>query len=223
MGTLRLIGRGLSDSLEHLLLFAVLTFAWWAAVLLVVPGPGATVALFAMTDPRRAIDPPEWREGVEVGWRNLRRGWALALLTLPLPAVLLWNLGFYAADTGRLGWLVPAWVLMLGLFLAMGAYAFSVSALTDAPVREALKVGAILVATRPGRAVVIAAICWLLIALGTLLVVPLVMLVPAMVAAIVNRVVAAGLGLTVVDPLAPTAERVHEEQARLGRRSRFGP
>lgn len=223
MGTVRLIGRGLSDTLEHLLLFALLTFGWWAAVLLVIPGPGATVALFAMTDPRRAIDPPEWREAVALAWRNLRRGWALTLLTLPLPAILVWNLGFYAADTGRLAWLIPAWVLMLGLFLALGAYAFSVSALSGATVREALKAGAILVATRPGRAVAMTAIGWLFIVIGAALVVPLVMIVPAMVAAIVNRIVAAGLGLTIVDPLAPTEERAREDRTRAGRRSRFGP
>ena len=223
MGTVRLIGRGFSDALEHLLLFALLTFAWWAAVLLVIPGPGATIALFAMTDPRRAIDPPDWREAVAVARRNLRRGWALALLTVPLPVVLIWNLGFYGTDGGRLGWLIPVWVLLLGLFLALGAFAFSVSALTDAPAVDALKAGAVLVAARPGRAVFTSVIGWLLVALGTILVVPLVMLVPALVAAIVNRVVAAGLGLAIVDPLAPTEERAREERTRAGRRSRFGP
>ena len=223
MGTVRLIGRGLSDTLEHLLLFSLLTFAWWAAVLLVFPGPGATVALFAMTDPRRAIDLPEWREAVAVARRSLRRGWALALLVLPVPAMLLWNLSFYAGDSGRFGLLIPLWLILLALSVAIGAFAFSVSALLDAPAIDGLRRAAWIVVARPGRAVVVGVVGWLLVVLGGLLVVPLVMFVPAMVAAIVNRVVLAGLGLAVTDPLAPTDERRHEEQVRRGRRSRFGP
>jgi hypothetical protein len=53
-------------------------------------------------------------------------------------------------------------------------------------------------------------------------VVPLVMFVPTLTAAVVNRVVLDGLGLPVLDPLAPTAERLVEEQQRAAA-SRFGP
>ena len=53
MGTLRLIGRGLTDTLESLLPFVLLTLAWWICLCLVIPAPAATVTLAAMTDPRR--------------------------------------------------------------------------------------------------------------------------------------------------------------------------
>ena len=218
---MRLIGRGLSDTLEHLLPFSLLTLGWWAAMLLVVPGPGATLALFGMTDPRRAVDPPEWREAVRATRRNLRRGWAIALLAAPLSVVLLWNLSAYAYGSGRFGWLVPLWLLLLGLLLAVGLYACSVSALMDQPAWAALKRAAALVGLRPGRALATVLVGWLLVAVGGALVVPLVMLVPALVAALVNRVVLDGLGVSVVDPLAPTTERLREERTR--RPSKFGP
>jgi hypothetical protein len=48
------------------------------------------------------------------------------------------------------------------------------------------------------------------------------MFVPALIAAVVNRVVLDGLGSPVLDPLAPTDERLVEEQRRATA-SRFGP
>ena len=221
MGTVRLIGRGLSDTLEHLLAFSLLTLGWWVAVLLVVPGPGATLALFGMVDPRRAIDRPEWRDAVRETRRNLRRGWALALLAAPLPGVLLWNLSAYAYGSGRFGWLVPLWLLMLGLLVAAALYACAVTALMEQPAWDALKGAAALVGFRPGRALATALVSWLLVAIGGALVVPLVMFVPALLAALVNRVVLDGLGVPVPDPLAPTEERAREERTR--RVSKFGP
>ena len=75
---------------------------------------------------------------------------------------------------------------------------------------------------RPGQALVVAIVVLCVIAAGAALVVPLVMLVPALIAAVVNRVVLDGLGLPVLDPLAPTDERLVEEEQRAAA-SRFGP
>jgi hypothetical protein len=69
---------------------------------------------------------------------------------------------------------------------------------------------------------VVTVVVLFVIAAGALLVVPLVMFVPALTAAVVNRVVLDGLGLPVLDPLAPTAERRVEEQQQAAA-SRFGP
>ena len=222
MRTLRLIGRGLADTLEHLLPFTLLTLAWWASQLLVVPGPAATVALFAMTDPRRAVDRPEWREAVAAVRVNLRRGWGLALLTLPVLAVLFANLDYYGRGGSRWAILVPLWTVLLLLAIAVALYAFAVAGLTDAGIKLALKRGAILAGIAPFRALAVTVIFWLLISIGGVLVVPLVMFMPAAIAAIVNRVVLYGLGLPVVDPLAPTEEREAEERARASA-SKFGP
>ncbi len=222
MGTLRLIGRGLTDTLESLLPFVLLTLAWWVCLFLVIPAPAATVTLAAMTDPRRGVDRPDWREALGVARRSLWRGWGVVLPFLPFIAVLLANLSYYGGGTDYWGVLVPLWTLLLLFALAGALYAFAVAGLTDVTAWSATKRAGLLVLRRPGRALVVAVMVLFASAVGAVLVVPLVMFVPALTAAVVNRVVLDGLGLPVLDPLAPTAERLVEEQRRAAA-SKFGP
>src|SRR5215211_2999295 len=222
MRTLRLIGQGLSDTLESLLPFALLTLAWWVCLFLVIPAPAATVTLATMADPRRAVARPDWREALGVVRRSLWRGWGVVLPPLPFVAVLLANLSFYGGRTDRWQALVPLWTVLLLFALAGTLYALAVAGLTDATAWSATKRAGLLVVRRPGRALVVAVVVLFVIAVGAALVVPLVMFVPALIASAVNRVVLDGLGLPVLDPLAPTDERLVEEQRRAAA-SRFGP
>jgi hypothetical protein len=222
MRTLRLIGRGLTDTLESLLPFVLLTLAWWVCLCLVIPAPAATVTLAAMADPRRAVARPDWRAVLGAVRRNLWRGWGVVLPPLPFVAVLLANLSFYGGRADRWDVLVPLWTVLLLFALAVVLYTFAVAGLTDATAWSATKRAGLLVVRRPGQALVVAVVVLFVIAAGALLVVPLVMFVPALTAAVVNRVVLDGLGLPVLDPLAPTAERLVEEQQRAAA-SRFGP
>ncbi len=222
MRTLRLIGRGLSDTLESLLPFVLLTLAWWLCLCLVIPAPAATVTLAAMADPRRAVARPDWREALGAVRRNLWRSWGVILPPLPFVAVLLANLSSYGGRTDRWDVLVPLWTVLLLFALAVVLYAFAVAGLTDETAWSATKRAGLLIARRPGQALVVTVVVLFVIAAGALLVVPLVMFVPALTAAVVNRVVLDGLGLPVLDPLAPTAERLVEEQQRAAA-SRFGP
>jgi len=222
MRTLRLIGRGLTDTLESLLPFVLLTLAWWVCLFLVIPAPAATVTLAAMADPRRAVNRPDWQEALRAVRRNLWRGWGVVLPSLPFVAVLLANLSFYGGRSDHWDVLVPLWTLLLLFALAVGLYAFAVAGLTDVTAWSATKRAGLLVVRRPGQALVVAVVVLFVIAAGAALVVPLVMFVPALTAAVVNRVVLDGLGLPVLDPLAPTDERLVEEQRRAAA-SRFGP
>src|ERR687897_652358 len=222
MKTLRLIGRGLTDTLESLLPFVLLTLAWWLCLCLVIPAPAATVTLAAMADPRRAVARPDWREVFGAVRRNLWRGWGVVLPPLPFVAVLLANLSFYGGRTERWDVLVPLWTVLLVFALAVALYAFAVAGLTDVTAWSATKRAGLLIVRRPGQALVVAVVVLFVIAVGVALVVPLVMFVPALTAAVVNRVVLDGLGLPVLDPLAPTDERRVEEQQRATA-SRFGP
>jgi uncharacterized membrane protein YesL len=222
MRTLRLIGRGLTDTLESLLPFVLLTLAWWVCLFLVIPAPAATVTLAAMADSRRAVDRPDWREVLRAVRRNLWRGWRVVLPLLPFVVVLLANLSFYGGRTDHWDVLVPLWTVLLLFALAVALYAFAVAGLTDVTAWSATKRAGLLVVRRPGQALVVAVVVLFVIAVGAALVVPLVMFVPALTAAVVNRVVLDGLGLPVLDPLAPTAERLVEEQQRAAA-SRFGP
>lgn len=222
MRTLRLIGRGASDTFEHLLPFALLSLAWWVCVALLVPAPGATVALAALTDPRRSVDRPEWREAALILRRNLGRGWGVALLTLPFVAVLGANLATYAGGASRWALFVPLWSILLVVAVAVALTAFAVAGLRDGTAAGAARLALFVVLRRPLRAVAVAVAVALLATLGALLVVPLVMLVPALAAAIVNRLVLDALEIPVPDPLAPTPEREVEERRRAVS-SRHGP
>ena len=222
MRTLRLIGQGLTDTLESLLPFVLLTLAWWVCLCLVIPAPAATMTLAAMADPRRAVDRPDWREVLGAVRRNLWRGWGVVLPLLPFVVVLLANLSFYGGRTDHWDVLAPLWTVLLLFALAVALYAFAVAGLTDATAWSAAKRAGLLIARRPGQALVVSVVVLFVITAGALLVVPLVMFVPALTAAVVNRVVLDGLGLPVLDPLAPTAERLVEEQQRAAA-SRFGP
>jgi uncharacterized membrane protein YesL len=190
------------------------SLSWWLAVFLVLPGPGATIALFQLVDPRLTseLERPGLRQSAQVTLASLKRGWILALCTLPVLILLLYNLAYYNSLESRLAILAPLWVVLLLLGLISTLSAFAMAALFDQPATVALRHGILLSAARLPRALVTVVLIWLLLFVGTLLVVPLVMFLPATIAAISSRFVFDSLGLSVHDPLAPTDERVQEEQ-----------
>lgn len=238
MQTLRIVKRGLADAFEHLLAFSLWSLTWWVgmapaavvglsqswlALLVMIPTSGMTVALFAMTDPRRAIDRPSYGEGFRVAVRSFKRGALLALVTLPIVAVLLRNITFYSENPGRFGVLVPLWAALLITGLAITLTSFAVLALLETSVPTALKAGLVIVFSRPGRAIVIFTMLLVIVALSAVLVIPAVVIAPAIIAAIVNRWVLAGMEVSVPDPSAPTEERLQEQRDRgAGRRGRRG-
>jgi hypothetical protein len=221
---LRVVLRGLSDTLENLLPFTLLSLTWWVAVFLVVPGPGATLTLFALTDPRlgSGLDRPGLREAVGITGRNLLRGWLLVFCTVPMVGVLVANLWFYGASDSRFALLVPLWFVLFVVALSVGLLAFSGAALLGLAPGTAMRRALGLTGRRLPQALVVVALLWLLLFVGTILVVPVFMFLPAVVAATANRFLLDGLGIPVVDPLTPTEER-RVEEARGRASSRFGP
>ncbi|MDQ3043568.1 MAG: hypothetical protein M3R06_00240 [Chloroflexota bacterium] len=175
---------------------------------------GPTIALFAMTDPRRIVARPDWREALEVARGSFRRGWLITLVFLSPVAILIRNLTYFGVSGSPFSSLAIFWAALLLIFCTIGAWAFAVAGLRGVNGRAALRGGARLVATHPVRAVSVSIVCWLLLALSALLIIPLIMFAPAMIAAIVNRCVLDGLGIEVEDPLEPTAERHREDRVR---------
>jgi uncharacterized membrane protein YesL len=201
------------------------SLGWWVCVFLVVPAPGATIALFRLTDPRVSseLERPGIRQSWGVVWENLRRGWGVAGLTVPVLLILIFNL-VTVGSSARLAVLVPLWVILFLLGLAATLSAFSLAALYDRPALESVKNGLLLTGARLPRALLVVILLWLIVFLGTLLVVPLFMFLPAAVASATSRLVLDGLGVEIADPLAPTDERLREEvQTQTRKRSRFGP
>jgi hypothetical protein len=220
----RIVLRGLSDTLEHLLAFTLLTLTWWLCVVTIVLAPGATIALFWAVDPRieSAFDRPGPRAFLSATIRDLRRGWKIALMTIPIIGLLIYNLWYYGSRDSSLALLAPAWMVltMIGTMITLSALA--IAGLLDEPAFSALRAGAILTGVRLWHALLVAVLLWLVIVIGIILIVPLVMFLPATVAAVVNRLVLDGLKIPIPDPLAPTDERLIEE-AIAKERKRFGP
>jgi hypothetical protein len=233
---IRVLGRGLADTFEHLLPYSVATLAWWAvvvlpvgaffllgqvalplallAVLLLVPVPGATAALFYFADPRRAVDRPEVPEVIAVARRAVRRGWAVAAATALPAAILFWNLRYYSEATQSFAWLVPLWFLLLVASVALGLTAFSVLGLTDEGVRRSFTRAAYVTLSAPIQSVFLVVVFTLYVVFGFFTVIPLILFIPALIAATINRFVLRQLRIPVVDPLAPTEERLHEQQIK---------
>jgi hypothetical protein len=223
--SLKIVARGLSDTLESLLLFTLASLLWWPCMLSVIPAPGATLALFRFADPRliaASHERPGLRESLAYGIRRSGRGWALALLTGTIGGILVYNLRFYAAHGGRFALLVPVWLVLLVIWMLITLAAFAHSALFDLPALPALRQAGVVTLAFLPRGVIVGALLVMLLAVSGVLVVPLVMFVPAACAAVINRLMLTNWRIPIPDPLTPTDERrIEEERSRAARR--FGP
>jgi uncharacterized membrane protein YesL len=223
MRGIRIVGRGLHDTLEHLLSFAVLSMSWWIGVGLIITAPAATLALFWQADPRIGTerDRPTARETLSYMRAHFFQSWGLALITMPLIGVLILNIVTIRADENKLGVLAPVWLFLLIIATFITAGAFAHVALLDFRVVPALKQSALMTAAHFPRIFIIAILLWIIIVLSTVLVIPLILFVPATFAATIERFVFDALKIPVIDPLSPTDERMIEEQKR--RSSKVGP
>jgi hypothetical protein len=223
MNGARLVGRGLHDTFENLIGYVIMTIAWWLCVFLVVPCPSATRALFIHADPRHGTltDRPSWNETVSYIWDGLWRSWRLALLTLPVLLILIYNVFLYDNGDSPFGVFTPLWTVLLFFGCAITASAYSLSALDDVDAKTAVKRAAILVVSRAPQIIVLNLLLLIILTVGTLLVVPTAMFLPMTVAATFNRFVLSTRNITIPDPLAPTDERLAE--GKSSRRKWWGP
>lgn len=220
MGGLRLIGRGIADVFEHLLPFMLASLLWWLGVLLIVTAPPATTALFAVTDPRRAIDRPEPRDVLAQFRRQAWSSWKLFLVAGPIIAVLVWDLGFYGGGAGGLAILAPLWLVLLIGACAITIASISALALTESSVSTSFRRGTYVVLSAPFRSVLLLLVSVIYTLIGMVLVVPLVLIVPPLIAATFNRLVLTQLGIAVTDPTAPTEERLLEQEIKRSKKAR---
>jgi hypothetical protein len=216
----RIALKGLSDTFEHLLPFTIASLTWWLGVITVLFAPAATRALFEATDPRIVSNSerPSVASAFPHPFAGAGRAWQLI--------VLLSNLRFYASDVNGWSLLIPLWLLVLAMLVVVGLTAFSITALLDGSLGGSIRMGAVLCFGQPRRLLSLLLVTLPVALLGIVVVVPIVTLLPATIAAIVNRFVLVSLAVPVADPLAPTGERRIEEsiehsQAQAARR--FGP
>lgn len=210
---LKLLWRGIRDLFEQFVLFCLFSLLWWLCAILIIPAPPATVALAAMTDPRRIGATPELSDAIEVFKASWKRSWGIALLTIPFLAMLFWNLTFFAGTDSPLAPMLPLWVIMLVLLFVITLYAFSVAGTMESGIRNAFRGAMYVLVSRPFMGIGLSVLLAFLIVVMTVTVLPILLIGPSLVFSIVNRFTLTILGEEIIDPSSPTTERA-DERAR---------
>ena len=208
----KLLWQGIKDLFEQFLSMIMFSIAWWLSVILIVPGPPATVTLFAMADPRRQTSTPEMSDAIAVFRSSFRRAWGFALCTVPLILILIWNLSAFAGTTDFLAAMVPLWIVMLLLLLIVTVEGFSVAGTMESGVRNAFRGAMYVLVSRPFMSISLGIFLLVLSFFMAITVLPMLLIGPALIACIVNRFVLTILGVEIIDPSAPTVERAHERE-----------
>jgi hypothetical protein len=216
--------RSVSTTTDNLFIYTIYSLLWWVGIAVIISAPAATISLFRVTDPRSVLDDnrPAFRDVGKLISSVFRRSWILTILFAPVAFVAIVNLAIYAGDQSRLSILVPFWIATLLILLLVGTASASVVGLQNAGWKDAIISAGVAITRRPLAAVVNFGAGILIIMIGAVLVVPLFLIVPAMICAIVNRYVLRSLDLAVPEPLQPSPERLAEDLAKQASR-RFGP
>ncbi len=236
MYLLRILGRGARDLYEQFAYFMMLSFAWVLAAVPMFVGytllamsplllpvaiftaflvPPATVTLFALTDPRRIVDRPDLREMGHIFADSVKRSWTIALATVPLLAILLWNAIYFGGTETFLAAMVPLWLLMFVFLFALTLYMLSLAGLMASGLRNAFRGGMYVLVSRPFVSLGISVFVLAIGTVFTVTVLPMVTIGPPLFAAIVNRLVLTELKVPVIDPNQPTNERQWERERGL--------
>lgn len=212
----KLFLRGLKDVYDQFVLLMMVSVLWWVCVLLIVPGPPATVALFRMADPRNQSELPELRDFFRVIGESFRTAWAVAVLTLPVIIVLLWNTLFFQGGASWFTILVPLWIVMVFIAAILMLYAFATVATMESGVRNAFRGATFLLVMRPFASGLLIVIVFVVMVLLAALVLPLILFGPAIMASVINRFALDGFNIEVIDPNRPTQERSSERSRGIG-------
>lgn len=233
MHFLRTVGRGARDLYDQFAYFMLVSFAWVLAAVPAFVGytllaisplmlpvalftaflvPPATVTLFALADPRRVVDRPDLREIGHIFADSVKRGWVIALATIPALIVLIWNIIFFGGTGTTLAAFVPLWMVMFVFLFILMLYMFSLAGLMESGLRNAFRGGMYVLISRPFVSVFLSLFVIVVGSVFTVTILPMITVGPPLFAAIVNRMVLTELKVPVIDPNQPTNEREWERQ-----------
>lgn len=183
MKAFRVMGRVFKATYDELFLVVGLSVAWWVGTLLVITAPMTTAGVQNVANRIANYK----RSNFDFFWEGARshigRGVLLYLLLLLTPPLISFSIWFYF---DRQGWLMlfgvlMAWVLLL--FLLGGQYFFPLYWQQDEPnLKLILRNGLLLAVRYPLYTLLMLLFQVLLVALSFTLVVPVVLLMPGMIA-----------------------------------------
>lgn len=236
MRFVKLVWRGIRDVFEQLVFMGGLSLGWWLCVAPLAAGvmlfflapillpvtlltsfliPPATVTLFAMADPRRMVSKPDFSDIRMTFATSIKSSWQIGLATVPLLIILLWNVVYFLGGGSILSAFVPLWMIMFIFLFILTLYMFSLAGTMESRLRNAFRGGMFVLVSRPFTAATLSLVIIVMGALFTILVLPMLLLGPAMMAAVINRFVLDALQVEVIDPNAPTSERSYEKAQGL--------
>ena len=219
MTTLRLAIRAYRDFYDIVWWMLLTTAIWWLMLVSVVFAPAATLLLFHQADPRLGVweDRPDFREMGRYLMSQLGRSWLLALATVPLLALMTFNLSYYGGSDGAAALLAPFWLVLVIIAVIATLIIFALAALTEADAKSCLRDGLRLTGLYfPGALLVLVitfVIPLLLLTSVLQFLLPLILVLPGLVATAFSRFVLRVSRIPYPRPNEPTEERLHEKRS----------
>jgi len=207
---LQVVAQALSDWWDDWINMALISLIWLLCWVTVVLGPPATFGLYYVTSQLAHGRSLGLRGLVEGGRRYLRQSWRWMLLNLLVAVVVVTNVWFYGQFDANWAAIVWPFPLLLGLaWLVVQFYAlpYLMEQETES-LRLALRNGLFTLLAAPGYTVVVAGLAALVAVLSVVLVAPLFVGGPCLIAALGNRAVQERL----------ETYRVREQEASRGKR-----
>lgn len=196
---LQVLRASIVDLWEHLVLVMACSLTWLALVVLIIPGPPATVALFEMAERLARREPLlEWRDYLRAVRARFGLGWRWAAIVTPVVAILLIDILampriFSPTVAAPAQWF---FIVTLALWLVVNWYALALLFQQKAlSMRLALRNGAVLLLQHPLFTFVLTAVTALLLWLGVILVLVNLLFGPMLVALIGTHAVLDRLAL----------------------------
>jgi hypothetical protein len=219
LSAIRLALRAYRDLYDHIWIMLLVTAVWWVMLITVIFAPPATLLLFKHADPRIGSweDRPGLRESGEFLWAQLIRSWLITLATLPIIALTAFNLDYYGSGGSALSFLSPLWLVLLLLTVTVTFAIFAIAAVTDLSPKQAIIAGARLTGARLPAALVLLLFTLIIPAMAIVaslyVLLPLVALIPALVALAFSTFVLKATHTPLPEPNQPTEERLHEKRS----------
>ncbi len=196
---LQVLRASIVDIWEHLVLVMACSLTWLVLVVLIIPGPPATVALFEMAERLARREPLlEWRDYLRAVRARFGLGWRWAAIVTPVVAILLIDILampriFSPTVAAPAQWF---FIVTLALWLVVNWYALALLFQQKAlSMRLALRNGAVLLLQHPLFTFVLTAVTALLLWLGVILVLVNLLFGPMLVALIGTHAVLDRLAL----------------------------
>lgn len=196
---LQVLRASIVDIWEHLVLVMACSLTWLVLVVLIIPGPPATVALFEMAERLARREPLlEWRDYLRAVRARFGLGWRWAAIVTPVVAILLIDILampriFSPTVAAPAQWF---FIVTLALWLVVNWYALALLfQQKELSMRLALRNGAVLLLQHPLFTFVLTAVTALLLWLGVILVLVNLLFGPMLVALIGTHAVLDRLAL----------------------------